>query len=419
MAFIDRLLGRPLASHEEEENKVGVKEGIPMLGLDALSSAAYGPEAALSMLIPAGLLGLSYIWPITLVLLGLLGILFLSYRQTIAAYPHGGGSYTVAKENLGTRAGLLAAASLILDYILNVAVGISAGVEAIVSMYPKIPIHFQLFSWSVNSEFDLHGHMVAMCLLILALITLVNLRGIKESGVMFALPTYFFVGTLFATICIGLFKCFQTGGHPIPVEMPPAVPEATMTVGLLLLIKAFANGCTAMTGVEAVSNGVPAFKQPGVKNAQHTLAAIIAILAVLLGGIAYLCKTYGIMTMDSNAENFQSVLSILVGAVTGRNWFYYLTMFSVFAVVSLSANTSFADFPRLSRLIALDDYLPRFFTLRGRRLVYHVGILTLAAFAAVLLYIFDGQTDKLVPLFAIGALGAFTLSQCGMDSWAA
>src|SRR5579871_227904 len=215
MSLLDRILGKPLASSEEEEQKIGVFAGIPMLGLDGLSSAAYGPEAALTILIPMGALGLHYIGPITLVILGLLTILYLSYRQTIAAYPTGGGSYTVAKENLGTKAGLLAAAALLLDYILNVAVGISAGVGALVSAFPV-----------------LHPYILWLCLGILALIVFVNLRGVRESGLAFALPTYLFVGTLLITLVIGLVKTVISGGHPIAVEGPPVLPAATVGVGI-------------------------------------------------------------------------------------------------------------------------------------------------------------------------------------------
>ncbi|MBV9849293.1 MAG: APC family permease, partial [Armatimonadetes bacterium] len=238
MSVLDRMLGRPLASAEEEEQKVGALAGVPMLGLDALSSAAYGPEAALTVLLPLGVLGLAYIGPITIVILALLTILYFSYRQTIVAYPTGGGSYTVAKENLGTRAGLLAAASLLLDYILNVAVGIAAGVGALVSAVPV-----------------LHPHILALCLLTLAIIALVNLRGVRESGAAFILPTYLFVGTLGLTLLVGLARTLLSHGQPQPVEAPPAVPAATAGVTLWLLMRSFSSGCTAMTGVEAISNG--------------------------------------------------------------------------------------------------------------------------------------------------------------------
>src|SRR6266540_1945364 len=261
MSLADRLFGRRLATHEEEAQKVGPLAGIPMLGLDALSSSAYGPEAALTLLLPLGALGVLYIVPITAVIIGVLVIVYFSYRQTIAAYPMGGGSYTVAKENLGTSAGLLAAAALMLDYMLNVAVGISAGVGALVSAFPI-----------------LHPYILPLCLSILVLIALINLRGVRESGLAFLLPTYLFVGCLLVVLLLGAAKALLSGGHPMPVDRPPPLPAATSTVTLWLLLRAFASGCTAMTGVEAVSNGVSAFRNPAVVNARRTLTAIVAML---------------------------------------------------------------------------------------------------------------------------------------------
>lgn len=397
MAFLDKILGKPLATHEEDDQKVGVFAGIPMLGLDALSSSAYGPEAALTLLLPLGALGLVYIGPIIFVILILLTLVYFSYRQTISAYPSGGGSYTVAKENLGERAGLLAAAALLLDYVLNVAVGISAGVGALVSALPK-----------------LQPHTLGLCLLILAFITLINLRGVRESGVAFALPTYVFVGSLGLVLVIGIARVFLTRGHPVAIVAPAALPAVTGTATLWLILRAFASGCTAMTGVEAVSNGVSAFAKPAVRGAQRTLTAIVAILGVLLAGIAHLCRAYSIGATDPDKDGYQSVISQLVGAVVGRGIFYYITIASVLAVLALSANTSFADFPRLCRLIAQDNFLPHAFANRGRRLVYTLGIGSLTTASALLLIAFGGITDRLIPLFAIGAFLAFTLSQAGM-----
>jgi len=397
MSLLEKIIGPTLASHEEEGQKVGPLAGIPMLGLDALSSAAYGPEAALTLLLPLGALGLVYIGPITLIILALLSILYLSYRQTIAAYPTGGGSYTVAKENLGVRPGLLAAASLLLDYVLNVAVGIAAGVGALVSAVPA-----------------LHGHVLLLCLVILALLTLVNLRGIKEAGVVFILPTYLFVGCLVLTLGLGLVRTALAHGHPQAVQAAPALPAATAGATLWLLMRSFANGCTAMTGVEAISNGISAFARPAVANAQRTLTWIVVILGALLAGVAFLCRAYGIGATDPNGANYQSVLSMLVAAVAGRGLFYFVTLGAVLAVLCLSANTSFAGFPRLCRLLAADNFLPYAFANRGRRLVYSLGILILAVLSALLLVAFGGITDRLIPLFAIGAFGAFTLSQAGM-----
>lgn len=397
MSLLDALLGRPLANSEEEQEKIGVLSGVPILGLDGLSSAAYGPEAALTILLPLGALGLNYIGPITLVILILLGILYFSYRQTIAAYPTGGGSYTVARENLGERAGLLAAAALMLDYILNVAVGISAGVGALVSAVPS-----------------LHSHILELCLVTLVLITIVNLRGLRESGLAFGLPTYLFVGTLLGVVATGLVKTITSGGHPAPVADLPSLPAATEAVSFWILMRAFASGCTAMTGVEAVSNGVTAFAKPAIRNARLTLTTIVIILATLLAGVAYTSRAYGIGAMEQEQSGYQSIISQLAGAVFGRGVLYYITLGSVLTVLALSANTSFAGFPRLCQLIAQDDYLPRAFTTKGRRLVYSVGIVILASLSGLLLILFGGITDRLIPLFAVGAFGAFTLSQAGM-----
>ena len=397
MSLWSLLLGRPLSTREEGEQRVGPITGIPMLGLDALSSAAYGPEAAMTLLIPLGLAGVHYVWPISLVIIALLTIVYLSYLQTIAAYPGGGGSYTVARENLGLHAGLLAAAALLVDYVLVVAVGISAGVGALVSAVPS-----------------LQPHTLGLCLLILALIAIVNLRGVRESGAAFVVPTYGFAGCLGLVLALGLWRTWTSGGSPVPIVAPPAVPPAMEAAGLWLLLRAFAAGCTAMTGVEAVSNGVTAFREPAVVNARRTLSAIIAILIVLLAGIAYLSRAYQIAATEPGSAAYQSVLSQLVAAVAGRGVFYYVTIASILSVLALSANTGFADFPRLCRLLGEGGYLPRVFASRGRRLVYSYGISALAVLSALLLILFGGVTDSLIPLFAVGAFLSFTLSQAGM-----
>jgi amino acid transporter len=397
MAILDVLLGRPLSSHEEQAQRIAVLAGIAIFGLDALSSAAYGPEAALTVMRPLGALGVQYIVPISLGIIALLSVVFFSYRQTIEAYPGGGGSYTVARENLGTFPGLLAGSALMIDYILNVAVGISAGVGALVSAVPS-----------------LQPQTLSLCLGILALITLINLRGLREAGLIFMAPTYMFTGSLLLAIAIGVVKTLAAGGHPQPVVSPPVLPPATEMVGWWLLLQAFSSGCTAMTGVEAVSNGVTAFREPVVKVAQRTLAAIIAILIALLGGITWLVRAYHIGATEPGGPGYQSTLSQLLGAVVGRGAFYYVAISSVVLVLVFSANTSFSGFPRLCRVIAETGYLPMSFGTRGRRLVYSEGILVLAAVSAVLLVVFGGITDRLIPLFAIGAFLAFTLSQAGM-----
>ena len=397
MSLIELLLGRRLANEEQSERKIGVLAGVPALGLDGLASSAYGPEAMLVILLPLGAAGLRYVGPITVVILALLTLLYLSYRQTISAYPGGGGSYTVAKENLGIHAGLWAAAALMMDYVLNVAVAISAGVAALVSAFP-----------------ELHRYTLPLCLATLALIALVNLRGTLESGWTFALPTYLFIGSFVVVLATGIARAVAGGGHPRPVIPPPALPAATQAVSLWLLMHAFASGCTAMTGVEAVSNGIAAFREPATENAKRTLTVIVGTLAALLGGIAYLCRAYGIGALDQSRPGYQSVLSQLVAAVFGRGMFYYVAITSLLSVLCLSANTSFVDFPRLCRLVAADGFLPHAFTIVGRRLVYTVGIVFLTATSGLLLIVFGGITEHLIPLFAVGAFLAFTLSQAGM-----
>jgi len=398
MTFTDVLFGRPLATSEERAEHIGIAAGIPIFGLDALTSAAYGPEAAMTLLIPMGVHGVDHIVPVISAILILLVIVFFSYRQTIAAYPHGGGSYTVASENLGDFAGLLAAAALMIDYILTAAVGISAGVTALTSAVPT-----------------LHHHTLSICLVILGLLAIVNLRGVKDTGAAFIIPTFLFVASLLVVIGVGAFRAWSSGGHPTPLVIPPPPAVATVKyLGIWLLLKTFASGCAAMTGVEAVSNGVMAFEEPRAKNAQRTLTIIVVTLIVLLFGIAWLSKAYGVTAMEPEVHNYQSVLSILTTAVFGRGWFYYLTMGSVLLALSLSANTAFADFPRLARAISVHDYLPHVFTIRGRRLLYSHGVYALTTFTAIILILFKGVTDKLIPLYAIGAFLAFTLSQAGM-----
>jgi len=397
MNILNLVVGKPIKTTDERAEQIGPTQGVPIFGLDGLSSAAYGPEAALSLLIPLGLLGVRYIVPVSAAIITLLVIVYFSYRQTIAAYPSGGGSYTVARFNLGAPAGLLAAAALLADYILTAAVGISAGVGALVSAVPS-----------------LLPHMVTLCVGILILITILNLRGVREAGSAFAIPTYLFVGTLLITIGGGVLRVLFSAGHLVPVVPLPAPPPATVAVTYWLLLKVFASGCTALTGVEAVSNGVKAFREPTVKNAQRTLTAIIFVLAVLLAGISYLVKAYGIAATDPGAPGYQSVLSMLTSAVFGKGIFYYLTIGSILVVLSLSANTAFADFPRLCRAIAQNNYLPHVFGYRGRRLVYTYGIVVLAVLCGGVLILFGGVTDRLIPLYAVGAFLAFTLSQAGM-----
>lgn len=396
-SLIDKILGPPLRSSEAAKEKLGVVTGVPVLGLDALSSVAYGPEAALAILAPAGVIALRYLPWITAAILALLVVLYISYRQTIAAYPNGGGAYVVAKENLGVRAGLLAAAALLLDYMLNVAVGISAGVAAVSSAFPV-----------------LQKHTLSLCLLVLIVLTFVNLRGVRESGMFFSFPVYGYVGCMAITVAIGFFQAWTASGHPHPIAAPPALRRASEAVGAWLLLRAFASGCTAMTGVETVSNGVPLFCKPTVDGARRTLTAIVVILGVLLLSVAYLCPVYHIGAMDQRVPGYQTILSQLVAAVTGRGIFYYIAIASILGILAFSANTSFAGFPRVCYLLAEDSFLPVGFANVGRRLVFSIGISALAIFSGLILIAFDGITDRLIPLFAVGAFSAFTFSQAGM-----
>ena len=395
MSVLTLLLGRRLSNREAGSGKISEVEGVPAMGLDALSSAAYGPEAALTVLVPLGAAGLTLVLPIMAAILALLFILFLSYWQTIEAYPSNGGSYTVASENLGRPAGLLAGTALMVDYILNVSVGISAGVAALTSAAPA-----------------LHPWTVPLCLGVLALIMLVNLRGTQEAGLAWSVPTYLFVACWVALLIFGLVT--TAAGHPEPVIKPPPIAPARQAVDYWLVLRAFAAGCTAMTGMEAVSNSVNAFRAPSVSHARRTLAGIVVLLAFLLLAIALLAHGFRIGAMNQGKPGYQSVLSQLAGALVGRGPIYDIAIGSVLAVLCLSANTSFVGFPRVCRLLARDEYLPHYFAMPGRRLVYSLGILFLGGAAGMLLIAFGGITDKLIPLFAVGAFLSFTLSQAGM-----
>jgi amino acid transporter len=391
------LLGRRLANREGERKKLGWIEAVPAMGLDSLASSAYGPEAALAILTPAGVGGLIYMGPIAGLLVILLAALYFSYRQTVRAYPTNGGGYTVARENLGRYASLLAAAALMIDYVLNVAVGISSGVGALISAVPA-----------------LHPYMLLICLMVLVVIILANLRGTGEAGWAFFLPTYLFIVCFVGAIGWGVLQTITAGGHPQPAAAPPDLPEAGATVGLWLFLRAFASGCTAMTGVEAVSNGVGSFKRPVLPNAYRTLTIIVVVLGLLLAGVATLSIAYHVGAMNQTRPDYQTVLSQVLAATVGKGPFYYVAMMSLLCVLCLSANTSFVGFPRLCQMVAADGYLPRAFAMPGRRLVNTVGIVFLGGIAGTLLVVFGGVTDRLIPLFAIGAFLTFTISQAGM-----
>jgi len=397
ISLLRLILGRRLANEEYVERRISAFEGVPAMGLDGLGSSSYGPEAALTMLMPLGAAGLAYIGWVMLPILLLLVILYASYRQTIRTYPNNGGAYTVSKLNLGTGASLLTASALMVDYVLNVAVGISAGIGALTSAAPV-----------------LQPYTLSLCLGTLVLVAVMNLRGTIDAGRAWALPTYLFLASFLTILAIGTLRTLMSGGHPSAVVPPPRPPRATEAVTLWLILRSFAAGCTAMTGVEAVSNGVSAFREPVIKRAHRTLGAICGFLGLLLAGITYLARSYGIAAMDQTQSGYQSVLSQLAGAVVGHGVFYYVAIASVLCILCLSANTSFVDFPRVCRLVAEDDFLPRPFAAVGRRLVLSVGILYLAGTAGLLLAVFGGITDRLIPLFAIGAFLTFTMSQAGM-----
>ena len=397
MSLIDLVFGRRLSNSEGDTRKLGWFEAVPAMGLDGLGSASYGPEAALTVLIPLGAASLAWVGWVMAPIVVLLAVLYLSYRQTVVAYPTNGGGYTVSRENLGRKVSLLAAAALMVDFILNVAVGISAGVGALTSSIPALQ------PWTLT-----------LCLGVLGLVTVANLRGTLEAGWLFSLPTYVFVVSFLGLVAAGLFDVVVTGGHPRPVIAPPPLAGPAEAVSAWLFMRAFASGCTAMTGVEAVSNGVSAFKEPVVKEAHITLTVICLVLGLLLAGIAAVAHFYGLGAMDQTKPGYQSVLSQLAAAVAGRGVIYHVAMASLLSVLCLSANTSFVGFPRLCRIIAEDGFLPRSFAVPDRRLVFSVGVFVLAATAGGLLVAFGGITDRLIPLFAIGAFLTFSISQVGM-----
>lgn len=391
MAALWRLVvGRPLRSSETEGEQITPVEGLSALSLDALTSVAYGPEAIIVVLAAAGAGALHLVLPVTLVIVGLLVLLVVSYRQVIDAYPGGGGAYAVSRANLGHGPGLVAAAALVVDYTLTVAVSVSAGVAALTSAFPA-----------------LIGATVPLCLAVLALVTVLNLRGLGETARAFLLPTLVFIGGLLAVIAVGLvhplaLHAAQPGRSLIPTR-------ATEVVGVLLLLKAFSAGCSALTGVEAIANGVPLFREPRVTRAKRTEALLGSILGVTLIGLAVLAQRWHI-----GPRSDQTVLSQIVGEAVGRHWAYYVVSLTTTVVLALAANTSFGGLPVLASLLARDDHLPHLFGLRGDRQVFANGIWVLAGLAGLLLVVSGGNTNSLIPLFAIGVFTGFTLSQTGL-----
>ena len=379
------LTGRPLKAREAQSEEIGTSEGLAALSLDALTSVAYGPEAIALVLIGAGAAGLRYLVPETLAIVGLLAILVLSYSQVIDAYPQGGGAYAVARDNLGRNASHLAAAALIVDYILTVSISIAAGVGALASAWPA------LLPWTVP-----------LCLLLLAIVTILNLRGVGESARAFLLPTMLFIVGILAILGWGLVH--PAAAHPLPV-----VARTPPRVDWYFLLKAFAAGCTALTGVEAIANGVPLFRVPRQLRAKRTEWVLGVVLGAMLLGIAVLTSRFGILPGGS-----KTLLSQVMTASVGRSWVYFLMSVTVTVVLGLAANTSFGGLPLLTSLLARDLYLPQSFAIRGDRLVFSRGIWVLAIASGVLLVAVGGQTQALIPMFAIGVFTGFTLSQFGM-----
>lgn len=395
------LFGSPLPSWSAIHEKLPKILALPILASDALSSVAYATEEILLALLIAGsmmTLQHPYVFYISAAIVTVLVIVATSYRQTVHAYPSGGGAYTVAKENLGVTAGLTAGAALSIGYILTVSVSIAAGTDAIISANPMLA-----------------QYRIELCLGFIALITLGNLRGVRESGLAFAAPTYIFIVSIFTLIIAAIVK-LQTAELYVPSsELTVAPHEGVTIVGIALILRAFCGGCAAMTGTEAISNAVPTFKEPESKNASTTLAIMAAILGVMFLGISYIAwKTQLVPLHFAHTGEHETVVSQIASATFGRSWFYYLIQYGTTAILILAANTSYAGFPRLASVMARDRYLPRQFYNVGDRLVFSNGILVLSLLAAALIVIFGGDTHSLIPLYAIGVFLSFTLSQTGM-----
>ncbi len=391
-SFISRILfGKPLSTDEAPHQTVTKRVGLAVFASDALSSVAYASQEILLVLFAAGTGGLHFSLPISGAIVGILFLVAISYRQTIYAYPSGGGAYVVARDNLGIRTAQVAGGALLLDYVLTVAVSLSSGTDQIVSAFPQLA-----------------PYQVPLALSLLGVMTLVNLRGVKESGAIFAIPTYFFVGTMGLTLAVGFYRHFLGGGLA-PIGSIETVKTISEPLGLFLILHAFSSGCTALTGVEAISNGIQAFKEPKSANAAKTLTIMSFILGTFFLSITYLANKAGALPSDQ-----ETVISQLGRAIFERNSIYFILMAATTSILIMAANTSFADFPRLCALQAGDGFLPRQLTFRSSRLVYGWGIVFLASSSALLITIFQAHTSALIPLYAIGVFLCFTLSQTGM-----
>jgi len=384
------LVGRPIATEQQAHERLTNVKALAIFSSDALSSVAYATEAILGVLILAGAAAFGYTIPISIGIAVLLAIVGISYRQTIHAYPNGASAYLVAKANLGPMPALTAGASLLIDYTLTVAVSVSAGVAAITSALPM-----------------LHRFRVLLCLAFVGLIILGNLRGLRESGSIFAVPTYLFIISIGVLVALGVFHALT--GTDTPINAPRESITAVEGVSVWLILKAFTAGCTALTGVEAISDGVPAFKKPESRNAATTLTVMCVILGAMFIGLSFLAHRYGIVP---HAD--ETVISQIARALIGHGFVYYFIQAMTALILVLAANTSFADFPRLSTWLARDHYMPHQFLFRGDRLAYNTGISVLGVLASILIIVFQGETDRLLPLYAVGVFTAFTLSQGGM-----
>jgi amino acid transporter len=389
------LIGEPIATRRADQERLTKLKALAVLSSDAISSVAYATEAILINLVAAGSGHLGLVFPISMVIIALMIIVSTSYRQTIPAYPNGGGSYIVAKENLGTIPGLVAAAALLIDYVLNVSVSVAAGVHNLVSLFG-----------------GLSQYVVLIDIILVIFITVVNLRGVRESGTLFAFPTYFFVFSALLLIIVGCFKAFVLHHQPLIATFQPTV-QALEPLSLFLILRSFATGCSAMTGVEAISNGVPAFQKPEARNAAITLTWMAIILVTLFFGITVLAMTFGVQAEPSGDPTV--IAKIATTVFSGPLAFFFpIFQIATLGILILSAETSYSDFPRLASLLARDRFLPNQFAFRGDRLSFSVGIVSLSFLAGILLVIFNGDTNALINLFAVGVFVSFTLSQSGM-----
>jgi amino acid transporter len=394
----DLLLGPPLATSRLARERLRKLVALPVFSSDAISSTAYGTEQIMLVLVAAGAVATRLAFPVALAIAGLLAVLILSYRQTITAYPSAGGAYVVTKDNFGPRWAQVAGAALLTDYVLTVAVSVTSGVAALTTAFQP-----------------LQRFILPLSLAAIALIMWANLRGVRESGRIFAVPTYLFVGSCAVMLLVGLVRLLRGELDPVPAGQTAPLPPATASVGLLLVLHAFAAGCTALTGVEAISNGVPAFRKPEARNARRTLVAMGMILGSLFVGVSFLAVHVGVRPYGSGNPTLIGQLAgwVLGGSTTGRV-FFYLFQAATLAILVLAANTSYADFPRLASFAAADAFLPRWFTKRGHRLVHSGGIITLSLVAAAVTVAFRADYNRMLPLYAIGVFTSFTLSQAGM-----